>query len=82
MVMRDLAVNVVGNVGLGDTVRAGGSDPGHDGSKVAKEITVVSSQGTTGEGKLSRTIVREEGIRVLQECDQYEPVVDPGKKSV
>ena len=69
--MRDLAVDVVSNVGLRDTMCAGPSDPGHNGSKAAKEITIVGSQGTSGEGKFGGAIVREEGIRVLQECDQY-----------
>ena len=53
MVMRDLAVDVVGDVSFRDAVRAGGSDPGHDRSKVAEEVTVVSRQGTTGESELS-----------------------------
>jgi len=77
MVMRDLAVDMVGDVGLRDTVRARGSDPGHDRSKVTKEVTIVSRQGTTGESELARTIMREEGVGVLQESDQHEPVVDP-----
>jgi len=77
MVMRDLAVDMVGNVSLRDTVCAGGGDPGHDRSKVAKEVTVVSRQGTTGESELSWAVMREEGVGVLQESDQDEPVVNP-----
>ena len=81
MVVRDLAVDMVGDVSLGDTVRAGGSNPGHYGSEVTKEVTVISRQGTTGECKLAHTIMREEGVGVLQESDQHEPVVDPKKTS-
>ena len=77
MIMRDLAVNVVGNVSLRDAMGAGGSDPGHDGSEVTKEVTIVRRQGTTGESELASTIVREEGVGVLQESDHHEPVVDP-----
>jgi hypothetical protein len=80
--MRDLAVDVVGDVGLRDTVRAGGSDPRHSRSKVTKEVTVISRQSATGESELSRTIMREEGVGMLQESDQHEPVVNPGRTLV
>jgi hypothetical protein len=79
MVMRDLAVDMVGNVGLRDAMGTSGSDPGHDGSEVAKEATIIGRQGTTGEGELASTIMWKEGVGVLQERDQYEPVVDPGE---
>jgi len=82
MVVRDLAVDVVGNVSFRDAMRAGGSDPGHDRSKVTKEVTVISRQGTTGESELPWAIVREEGVGMLQESDQDEPVVNPGKTLV
>jgi hypothetical protein len=72
-------VDVVGNVSLGDTMCACGSDPGHDRSEITKEITVIGRQGTTGEGELARTIMGEEGVGVLQEGDQYEPMVNPVK---
>jgi len=77
MVMRDFAVNVMGNVGLRDTMGAGSSDPSHDRSEVTKEVTIVSRQGTTRESELAGTIVREEGVGVLQESDQHEPVINP-----
>jgi len=80
MVMRDLAVDVMGNVSLRDTVGACGSDPGHDGSEATEEVTIVSRQGTAREGELVSTIVREEGVGVLQESDHHEPVVDPGNR--
>ena len=58
MVVRDLAVDMVSDVSLGDTVCAGGSNPGHYGSEVTKEVAVISRQGTTGECKLAHTIMR------------------------
>lgn len=70
-------MHVVGDVRLRDPMGAGGSDPGHDRSEVAKKVTIIGRQGTTGEIELGRTIMREEGVGVLQECDQYEPVVNP-----
>ena len=78
MVMRDLAVDMVGNVSLRDPVGAGGGDPGHDRSEVTKEVTIVSRQGTTGESELVSTVVGEEGVGMLQESDQHEPMVNPG----
>ena len=77
--MRDLAVDMVGDVGLRDTMSAGGSDPSHGGSEVTKEVTVISGQGTAGEGELADTIMWNEGVGVLQKRDQHEPMVDPGK---
>jgi len=77
MVMRDLAVDMVGDVSLRDAVGAGGSDPGHDRPEVTKEVTVISRQGTTSESELAGAIMREEGIGVLQESDQHEPMIDP-----
>jgi len=70
-------MDMMGDVSLRNTMRAGGSNPGHDRSEVTKEVTIISCQGTTGESELARTIVREEGVSVLQEGDQHEPVVDP-----
>ena len=69
MVMRDLAVDMVCDMSLRNTMRRGGSDPGHDRSKVTKEVTIISRQGTAGESELSRTIMREERVGMLQESD-------------
>ena len=79
MVMWDLAVDVVSDVSLGDAVGTGGSDPGHDGSKAAKEVAIIGRQSATGEGELAGAIMRKEGVGVLQEGDQHEPVVNPGE---
>ena len=76
--MRDLAVDVVGDVSLRDTMGAGCGDPGHDRSKATKEVTVIGRQGTPRESELGSTIVREEGVGMLQESDQHEPVINPG----
>jgi len=69
MVMRDLAMDMVGNVSLRNAVCASGSNPGHNGSEVAEKVTIISCQGTTGESELSRTVMREEGVGVLQESN-------------
>lgn len=69
MIMRDLTVDMMGDMGLRDTVRAGGSDPGHDRSKITKEVTIISRQGTTRESELGGAVMRKEGVGVLQEGD-------------
>ena len=65
MVMRDLTVNMVGDMSLRDAVGTGGSNPGHERSEVTKEVTIICCQGTTRERKLALTVMREEGIGVL-----------------
>lgn len=82
MVMRDLAVDVVGNMGLRDTMCAGSGDPAHDGSEIPKEAAIVGRQGTTGKSELARTIMGKERVGVLQERDQNKPVINPGKASI
>ena len=63
--MRDLAVDVVGDMSLRDTMGTCGSDPGHDRSEVTKEVAIIGRQGPTRESELASTIVREEGVCVL-----------------
>lgn len=50
MVVRDLAADVVGDVGLTDTVQ---SDP----TGRAEELTVDGAEGATGEGPLGGGVV-------------------------
>ena len=75
--MGDLAVDVMGNMRLRDTVGGACADPAHDGPKAAKKVAVESCKSATGEGEFAGTVVREKGVGVLEECDQDEPVVDP-----
>lgn len=75
--MRDLARNMVRNVRLGDTVRRARADPAHDAPQVPKERPVERRQRTARERELARTVVRQDGVRVLQEGDQHKPVVHP-----
>ena len=82
VVVRDLAVDVVEDVSLRDAVGGGGTDPAHDAAEVTEEVAVKSGQGSTGEGELGGTVVGQQGVGVLQESDQDEPVVDPGMPRV
>ena len=77
IVMRDLARDMVENVCLRDSMGSMGADPAHNGTKVSEQAAVQSSEGTTLEVELLGTVMGKEGIGVLQEGDQYEPVVDP-----
>ena len=80
--MRDLARDMVGNVRLGDAVRREGADPAHERAAVAKQVAVHGREGAAGEGKGTSAVVREERVGVLEEGDENEPVVDPGKRLV
>lgn len=77
MIVRNLAVDVVGNVRLRDTVSSPSADPAHDAAEVAKKVSVEGGESTTGESKLVSTVVGEERVGVLEERDQDKPVVDP-----
>jgi hypothetical protein len=77
MVMGDLAMDVVRHVGLGDTVGESSRQPSHHRTQISQKVPIVGRQCASGEGELARTVVWEEGIRVLEEGDQDDPVVDP-----
>lgn len=77
MIVRNLAVDVVGNVRLRDTVSSPSADPAHDAAEVAKKVSVEGGESTTGESELVSTVVGEERVGVLEERDQDKPVVDP-----
>lgn len=75
--MGNLARNMVQDVRLRDTVSCVSTNPGHDLATVTEEVTVEGSKSTTGEGELRSTVVGEKGVGVLEERDQYQPMVDP-----
>ena len=77
VVVRDLAADVVEDVRLGDAVRRDGADPAHEAAKVAEEAAVEGRERAALEGELALAVVRQEGVGVLEEGDQDEPVVDP-----
>jgi hypothetical protein len=77
VIVRDFAGDVMENVGLGDTVGSMSTNPTHDWAKITKEVAVQSSQCTTGESELRSTVVREDGVSMLKECNEDKPVVDP-----
>ena len=77
MVVGDLAAKMVSDVGLGDTVSGGSTEPCHKASTVTEKLAVQSGKSTTGEVELGSTVVGEQGVSVLQEGDKDEPVVDP-----
>lgn len=53
------------------------TEPGGDAAKIAEETAIKGGERTTGEGELGSTVVREEGVGMLKERDQDQPVVDP-----
>ena len=77
MVMRNLAGNVVQDVRLANPVSGSSANPSHETSQVTEQATVQCSKCTTGEGEFRCTVVGEEGVGVLKECDQNKPMVNP-----
>ena len=75
--MGNLAANVVEDVGLGDTVGSSGTEPSSNWAKITEEATVECRESTTGESEFRSTVMGEEGVGVLEEGNQNEPVVDP-----
>lgn len=75
--MGDFAADVVQDVGLGDAVCGVGADGPHDGAEVAEEAPVYGAEGAAGERVRGGAVVREEGVGVLEEDDEDEPVVNP-----
>lgn len=78
VIVRDLAAHVVQDVRLGDAARRPRADPPHERAGVAEEAAVERGEGAAREGVLRGAVVREEGVGVLEEGDEDEPVVDPG----
>ncbi len=75
--MGDLAINVVQHVRLRDTVSCTGSNPTHKAAEVSKQSAVQGGKRATGEGECASTVVREEGVSMLEEGDKNQPVVNP-----
>ena len=71
--MGDLAVDVMGNMRLRDTVGGACADPAHDAAAVTEEVAVKRRESTTGEGELGGTVVRQDGVGVLEEGDEHQP---------
>lgn len=77
MIMRNLAGNVVQNMGLCNAVGSVCSDPSHDGPEVAERTAIHGAQCAAREGEFAGAVMREERIGVLEEGHNYEPVIHP-----
>lgn len=65
------------DVSLRDTVCGVSSEPSHDFTAVTEKVSIQSRQGTPREGKLGSTVMGKKRVGMLEEGDQYQPVVDP-----
>lgn len=77
MVVWDLAVDVMENMRLRDTMSNGSTDPTHEASKISKEVAVQGRKRAAREGELTRAVVGKKRVSMLEECDEDKPVVDP-----
>lgn len=67
---------MVCDVGLGDTVGHGGTDPAHDGAGdtgATHQVTIHGGKSATGESEGRGTVVGKERVGVLEEGDHDEP---------
>jgi hypothetical protein len=79
--MGDLAGDMVQDVSFRDAVRKSRAQPPWDATQVTKEAAVERGESTAGECKLGGAVVGKEGVGVLKECNQNQPVVDPGRQT-
>ena len=80
IVMRDLAGNVMADVGLRDTMSSRSTNPTGDSTDDARSThkdTIMSGKGTTREGEGGSGIMGKCRVGVLEEGDEDEPVVNP-----
>lgn len=77
VVVRDFAGDVMKDVGLRDTIGSMSGNPSHDWATITEEAAVQSGQCTTRESELRRTVVRDEGVGMLKECNEDQPMVNP-----
>lgn len=75
--MRNLAGDMVENMGLRDTVGGVCSNPTHDATEVTKKVAVQGCKSATGESEFGSAVVGKKRVGVLEESDQDQPVVDP-----
>lgn len=79
VVVRDLAGDVVSDVGLGDTMGKSLADCAHNPANDAwasHKVTVECAESTTGEGVCGCAVVGEQRIGVLEEGDHDEPATN------
>lgn len=77
--MRDLASDVVRNVGLGNAVSGGAADPTSDCANDARathKLTVEGGKSATGEGEGGSLVMGQSGVGVLEEGNEDKPVVN------
>lgn len=75
--MRDLTTDMMQHMRLRNPVRSSRSDPPSNFTQPSKQLSIHRRERTTGERECTLTVVREEGVCVLEEGDEDEPVVDP-----
>jgi hypothetical protein len=75
--MGDLAGDMVRDVSFRNTVSQSCAEPAWNATKVAKKAAVESGEGTAGESKFRGPVMGKEGVSMLEECNQDQPVVDP-----
>lgn len=81
IVVRDLAGDVVDDMGLRDAVGGVRANPSRDGATIAEEVSIEGRKGTAGESEFGSTVMGEERIGVLEEGNQDKEMINPVETS-
>ena len=63
--MRNLARNVMQNVGFRNTISGMCANPTHNASTVAEKVAIQSGKGSAGKSELWGTVMGKEGVGML-----------------
>jgi hypothetical protein len=63
--MRNLARNVMQDVGFRNTISGVCANPSHNTSRVAEKVAVQSGKGSAGKGELWGTVMGKKGVCML-----------------
>jgi len=79
--MGDLARYVMNDVSFRNAIGSMSSEPTHNGTKVSHHAAIHGGQRSTCESEFSSAVMGKDGVGVLEEGDEDEPVVDPTFKT-
>lgn len=79
--MRDFAADMMQDMSFRNPMGGMSANPAHQPAQITEEATIQSRESTTRKCECIGMVVRDQWIRVLKECDEYEPVVHPEVRS-
>lgn len=77
MIVGDLAGDVMQNVSLGNSMSSESNDGSHSWAKITEQSTVQGSKSTASEGVSGGAVMGKNGVGVVEEGNEDDPVVYP-----